>query len=81
MTAAEAVVSAAARALQFGPWRSADLVILPVQFRAAAVLNTATGCWQRMVAVQGDLVPGDSAALWVRRDWWMRHARTDVGSP
>ena len=43
MTAAEAVVSAAAQGFPVGPWQSADLVVLPVQFRAAAVLDTATG--------------------------------------
>ena len=80
VTAAEAVVSAAAQGFPVGPWRSADLVILPLQFRAAAVLDTATG-WQRMVVVPDDLVPGDSAALWVRQGWWSRHARTNSQSP
>jgi hypothetical protein len=75
VTAAEAVVSAAAQGYPLGPWQSADLVILPIQFRAAAVLDTAVG-WRRMVAVQGDPVESDSAALWVRGDWWARHARS-----
>jgi hypothetical protein len=80
VTAAESVVSAAARGFPVGPWKSADLAILPVQFRAAAVLDSATG-WQRMVAVQGEAVPGDSTALWVRRDWWTRHERSGFKSP
>jgi hypothetical protein len=73
-TVAESVVSAAARDVPIGPWRSADLAILPVWFRAAAVLDTAAG-WQRALAVPGDRARGDSAALWVRRDWWRRHAQ------
>ena len=45
-----------------------------------AVLDTATG-WQRMLAVQGESFPGDSTALWVRRDWWTRHERSGSKSP
>jgi hypothetical protein len=75
VTAAEAVVSAAAQDFPLGPWRAADLVILPVNYRAAAVVDTATG-WQRVLTVPGDPVRSDSAALWVRGDWWARHARS-----
>jgi len=75
VAAAEAVVSAAAQGYPLGPWQSADLAILPVKFRAAAVLDTATG-WRRMVTVQGEPVRSDSAALWARSDWWARHARS-----
>jgi hypothetical protein len=78
VTAAEAVVSAAAQDFPLGPWQSADLAILPVHFRAAAVLDTATG-WRRLVTVRGETFPGDSAALWVRDEWWARHARSGPG--
>jgi hypothetical protein len=74
VTAAEAVVSAAAQGFPLGPWQAADLAILPVQFRAAPVLDTATG-WRRMVTVKGEPVEGDSTALWVRSLWGARHAR------
>jgi hypothetical protein len=74
VTAAEAVVSAAARDFPLGPWSSADLAILPIRFRAAAVLDTAAG-WRRLVAVPGARARSDSAALWVREDWWTRYAR------
>jgi len=74
VTAAEAVVSAAARDYPIGPWRSADLAILPVRYRAAAVLDSATG-WRRLVTVPGQPTAADSAALWVKIDWWQRHAR------
>ena len=75
VTAAEAVVSAAAREYPLGPWQSADLAILPVRFRAAAVLDTAAG-WQRLLTVPGHPIVTDSAALWVKLDWWARHARS-----
>jgi hypothetical protein len=72
VTAAESVVSAAAQDFPLGPWRSADLAVLPVYFRAAAVLDTATG-WQRLLAVRGYPFAADSAAVWVKRDWWARN--------
>jgi hypothetical protein len=75
VTAAEAVVSAAAQGYPLGPWQSADVAILPVQFRAAAALDTAAR-WRRLVAVPGDPVPSDSTALWVRAEWWARNARS-----
>ena len=74
VAAAEAVVSAAARDYPLGPWQSADLAILPVRYRAAAALDTASG-WRRVVSVPGQPIRGDSAALWVKLDWWARHAR------
>jgi hypothetical protein len=74
VTAAEAVVSAAAQGYPLGPWQSADVAILPLQFRAAAALDTAVR-WRRIVAVQGDPVRIDSTALWVRVDWWARNGR------
>lgn len=75
VTAAEAVVSAAAREYPLGPWRSADLAILPVRYRAAAVLDTASG-WQRVLTVPGQPVVADSAALWVKSEWWAQHTRS-----
>jgi hypothetical protein len=74
VTAAEAVVSAAARDYPVGPWRSADLAILPARYRAAAVLDSAPG-WRRLLTVPGQPTALDSAALWVKLDWWQRHAR------
>jgi hypothetical protein len=71
VTAAEAIVSASDRDVPVGPWQSADLAIVPVRFRVAAVLDTASG-WTRLRTVPGELVPHDSAALWVRNHWWAR---------
>jgi hypothetical protein len=74
VTAAEAVVSATAQGFPLGPLQSADVAILPTQFRAAAVLDTAT-TWRRLLAVRGDREAADSAALWVRRTWWSRYGQ------
>ncbi len=74
VAAAEAVVLGADRDVPVGPWRSADLAILPVRFRAAAVLDTAPG-WRRVATAVGAPVTADSTALWVRLDWWSRVRR------
>lgn len=69
VSAVEAIVPAADREVALGPWRSADLAILPVRYGVAAVLDTASG-WRRMDATPGSPVPRDSVGLWVRRAWW-----------
>jgi hypothetical protein len=74
VSAAEAIVSAADRDVPLGPWREADLVIIPVRFRLATVLDSAQG-WTRVRTVQGEPMPVDSAALWVKDTWWARNAR------
>jgi hypothetical protein len=79
VAAAEAIVSAADRDVPVGPWQSADLAIVPVRFRVAAVLDTARG-WTRVRTVPGESLPPDSAALWVRDTWWSRY-RTRPASP
>jgi hypothetical protein len=59
--------------LQHGPWRSAELAILPLTWHTAAVLDTAAG-WRRVATSPGDAVrPG--AGLWVNDEWWRRHHR------
>ena len=51
-----------------GPWQTADLAILPVQFPAAKVLDTAQD-WVRIDTVaEGPDVPM-SLGLWCRRSW------------
>jgi hypothetical protein len=72
VAAAEAIVSAADRDVPVGPWMSADLAIVPVRFRVAAVLDTASG-WTRLHTVPGEALAADSAALWVRDAWWLRY--------
>lgn len=57
-----------------GPWRSADLAILPLRYPAAAALDTAAG-WVRIDSVsQGRGVPY-STGLWARRSWLARSSR------
>jgi hypothetical protein len=75
VSAAEAVVGAADRDVPLGPWRSSDIALLPVRYRAAAVLDTAAG-WRRVLTVPGDPVPSDSTALWVESDWLSRNSRS-----
>jgi hypothetical protein len=72
VAAAEAVVLASDRDVPLGPWRSADLALVPVRYRVAAVLDTAAG-WRRMATAPGAPVTLDSVGLWARRDWWAGH--------
>jgi hypothetical protein len=53
-----------------GPWRGADLAIVPVNSRFAATLDTADG-WKRVgISRAGDPLP-DTVGLWVRERWWL----------
>ena len=74
VSAAEAVVLASDRDVPLGPWRSADVAILPVRYRAAAVLDTASD-WRRIAAVPGTPLALDSSAVWVKRSWWAKSGR------
>jgi hypothetical protein len=71
VSAAESVVLATDRDVPLGPWQSADAAVLPVRYRVAAVLDTASG-WRRVATAPGYPQPLDSAALWVRESWWSR---------
>lgn len=54
--------------IPLGPWRSADLAIVPLRVPVAAVLDTASG-WVRLDTVPvGPRVPL-AAGLWAREDW------------
>jgi hypothetical protein len=90
---AEALVVADRHELPLGPWRSADLAIVPLSRRAAASLDSAAsvtssltstasatdGDWKR-VAVVIDSTGGaaDSTGLWVRRSWWREAGRGEL---
>jgi hypothetical protein len=55
-----------------GPWRSADLAIVPLTFHVAAVLDTATG-WRRIATTPATARKGTvRSGLWVREAWWAR---------
>ena len=79
VTAVEAIVFGSDRAVPLGPWRSADLVMVPLSYRVAAVLDTATG-WQRLDTAPGAPAVRDSVGLWVRRDWWTAQNRPTSSS-
>jgi hypothetical protein len=72
VSAAESVVLGSDRDVPLGPWRSADAAVLPVRYRAAAALDTATG-WRRVATAPGYPQSLDSTALWVRDAWWQTH--------
>jgi len=44
-------------------------VLVPLSYRVAAVLDTATG-WRRLETSPSAPGARDSVGLWVRRDWW-----------
>ncbi|MBC7791365.1 MAG: hypothetical protein H7Z74_15580 [Anaerolineae bacterium] len=64
-----------------GPWRSADLAIVTLDYPVAAVLDTATG-WRRTAASDTTgRPPFARAALWVRTAWWDRNRATNPTCP
>jgi hypothetical protein len=65
VAAPEAMTVRAFAGTELGPWRDADVAIVPHDYPVAAVLDTATG-WQRVV-----LAPGGKKApgLWARSAW------------
>jgi hypothetical protein len=78
---AEAFVLASDRQIPIGPWRSADVAIVPLRFRVAGVLDTASG-WRRVATTRDEEVPSDSVGLWVTTTWWQRNGKTGgVGEP
>lgn len=55
-------------AIPLGPWREADLAIVPLRVPVAAVLDTATG-WARLDSVPAGRGVPLAAGLWVRKEW------------
>lgn len=59
-----------------GPWRSADLAIVTLDYPVAAVLDTATG-WRKVAATDtAGRELNARAAMWVRTEWWDRNRQT-----
>jgi hypothetical protein len=73
---AEAFVMASDRDMALGPWRSADIAIVPLRYRVAEVLDTASS-WRRLAATRDDAVPTDSVGLWVTKGWWQQNRRSE----
>src|ERR671920_1521864 len=69
---AEAFVLASDREIPTGPWRSADIAIVPFRYRVAGVLDTASG-WRRLASTPDEAVRTDSVGLWVTNAWWQRN--------
>lgn len=69
VAAPESYVLASLGPPPLGPWRSADLALVPFRYPVAAALDTASG-WRRAALVAGESADADSAGLWVREAWW-----------
>jgi hypothetical protein len=69
VAAAEGYNLAYRRRAPLGPWRSADLAIVPLYYPVASVLDTASG-WRRAAAVATTPGEGDPVGLWVTDRWW-----------
>ena len=66
-------------AINYPPWRTADLAIVPFSVPLAAVLDTATG-WRRVaITSQLDGKP-TMIGLWVTRSWWSRAGLSPIPS-
>ena len=55
-------------AIPLGPWRAADLAIVPLRVPVAAVLDTAAG-WVRLDSVPAGRGVPLASGLWAREDW------------
>ena len=51
-----------------GPWRSADVAILPLTYPVAAVLDTASD-WKRVDTAPASPLTRSGSGLWIRRAW------------
>ena len=65
---AEGYVLASRTDVPLGPWQSADLAIVPVDYQVSAVLDTANA-WRPAVVIEGS-PPVPAAGLWVTERWW-----------
>ena len=65
----ETLVPADAHPIPDGPWRAADLAIVPLNRRVTTKLDSAAG-WQRVATVLPDSGDASGSALWVRDAWW-----------
>jgi hypothetical protein len=63
-----------------GPWREADLAVVPVNSRFAAALDSARG-WRRVVVAEATRPWPDTAGLWIRDPWWARTVGGEIPPP
>jgi hypothetical protein len=69
VAAPETLIPADREPIAIGPWASADVAIVPLNRRVAAVLDTAAG-WRRVATALPDTGSADASGLWVRERWW-----------
>ena len=77
VAAAESYMLASGGRAPLGPWRSADLAMVPLAREVASVLDTAAG-WRRVVVVADERGDSDTAGLWVRDSWWRQVSARDL---
>lgn len=65
-----------------GPWRSADVAVVPISYPAATLLDSDRA-WKRVgtCAPSPWAVNAPRAGLWVRREWFARNARVGHSLP
>jgi hypothetical protein len=65
-----------------GPWQSADLAIVPMDFLVVGVLNSDPS-WQRIGVCDPPPWAGAEprVGLWVRREWWARAGLPSASPP
>lgn len=68
---AETYVRAAVEPPSVGPWNAADLAILPTHYRAAGILDTASG-WRRVAVRAAEARRAPEVGLWVNERWWQQ---------
>ncbi|HEX5102406.1 MAG TPA: hypothetical protein VFV87_01250, partial [Pirellulaceae bacterium] len=66
---------------RLGPWRSADVAVIPVDYPLATTLDRDSSWMRIMVAPPPPWAPdAKRAGLWVRRSWWMVASQTAATS-
>lgn len=78
VAAPEAYVINAFGGRELGPWRSADVAIVPLHYSVAALLDSAAG-WERLALPDSGRARRSQLGLWARRAWW-DSVRVDAGS-
>lgn len=65
----ESFVMGALATQELGPWRSADVAIVPLDYAVAAALDSAAD-WERLAQPDSGRLSRSQLGLWARRAWW-----------
>ena len=62
--------------IRFGPWRAADVAVLPADYPLATLLDKDSA-WRRVLVAPPPPWAPDArrSALWIRRSWWAKASR------